>query len=252
MEIRRSASARRTYRRALCACGCARGAAMVEGAGIPPSTRTGILMSATATAPPPAARATTKTTPDERFWVRYSPHHELPLSATGSVTLHALVFGLLLLAGVIAAVLGWSGTKPHNTPFELASGGGGPTGKPNPETGRGEILPPEAIDNADRDKPLLPEIAPVQPLTPQERKNIAPLRPQDEAAPQRWREHATAAEKALAKIDEQTHQKWADGLRRSTGAGGPGDKGGRGKGKGVGVGDGTLPGQTQQGTLTKR
>jgi hypothetical protein len=35
--------------------------------------------------------------PEERFWQRYSPHGEAPLSGAGSLTLHALIFGSLLL-----------------------------------------------------------------------------------------------------------------------------------------------------------
>jgi hypothetical protein len=31
--------------------------------------------------------------PDEKFWVRYSPHHEMPLSSVTSVALHALAIG---------------------------------------------------------------------------------------------------------------------------------------------------------------
>ncbi|HYT89761.1 MAG TPA: hypothetical protein VEL76_13720 [Gemmataceae bacterium] len=33
--------------------------------------------------------------PEERFWQRYSPHHEAPLSGAGSLTLHALLLGAL-------------------------------------------------------------------------------------------------------------------------------------------------------------
>ena len=37
--------------------------------------------------------------PDERFWKRYSPHHECPVSITGSIALHVLVAAIL--AGAI-------------------------------------------------------------------------------------------------------------------------------------------------------
>lgn len=45
-------------------------------------------------APPAAKEALVP--PDERFWKRYSPHHEFPLSTTGAVALHGIVIGLLL------------------------------------------------------------------------------------------------------------------------------------------------------------
>src|SRR5262245_34114773 len=35
--------------------------------------------------------------PDEKFWKRYSPYHEAPLSGVSSTMLHILVIGLLLL-----------------------------------------------------------------------------------------------------------------------------------------------------------
>src|SRR5438067_9637644 len=37
------------------------------------------------------------TPPEERFWQRYSPHHEAPLSGVGSFVLHGLVLGILIL-----------------------------------------------------------------------------------------------------------------------------------------------------------
>jgi hypothetical protein len=37
--------------------------------------------------------------PEERFWQRYSPHHEFPLSGVGAITIYVLI-GLLILAGV--------------------------------------------------------------------------------------------------------------------------------------------------------
>jgi len=39
--------------------------------------------------------------PEEQFWQRYSPHHELPLSGVGSFVLHGLVIGILILAYVL-------------------------------------------------------------------------------------------------------------------------------------------------------
>src|SRR5690349_10934356 len=33
--------------------------------------------------------------PEERFWIRYSPHHECPVSITGSIALHVLIAAIL-------------------------------------------------------------------------------------------------------------------------------------------------------------
>jgi hypothetical protein len=52
-------------------------------------------------APPPAERLAP---PDERFWRRYSRHHELPLSSVGSLTLHLLVLIVVALFTVRAII----------------------------------------------------------------------------------------------------------------------------------------------------
>src|SRR5262245_35551203 len=39
--------------------------------------------------------------PDERFWQRYSPHHELPLAGMTSVFVHGLIVGGMALAGFL-------------------------------------------------------------------------------------------------------------------------------------------------------
>src|SRR5207248_1981324 len=46
--------------------------------------------------------------PDERFWIRYSPHHEMPLSAIGSVLLH------ILLVVVIVVAYFWADRSPDS------------------------------------------------------------------------------------------------------------------------------------------
>jgi hypothetical protein len=65
--------------------------------------------------------------PDERFWRRYSPHHELPLSSASSVALHLLVVGLAALACMLPIF------NREQRPMELSSvtfgdGGGQPDG----------------------------------------------------------------------------------------------------------------------------
>ena len=41
--------------------------------------------------------------PDERFWQRYSPHYELPISGVSSFAVHAVVLGL----AAVIATFGW-------------------------------------------------------------------------------------------------------------------------------------------------
>src|SRR5437764_14636778 len=63
--------------------------------------------------------------PEERFWKRYSPHGELPLSGAGSFALHAFLVGLLVLLGFLGV---WFNRPSRTLPIEavqLAGGGGG-------------------------------------------------------------------------------------------------------------------------------
>src|SRR5262245_40269154 len=61
-------------------------------------------------------KGATKAPPEERFWKRYSPHHEFPLSGSASTAIHivaiVLVGLLLLTAGII-----WK----ENNPPELTA-----------------------------------------------------------------------------------------------------------------------------------
>src|SRR5262249_23800161 len=85
--------------------------------------------------------------PEERFWQRYSPHHEFPLSVSSSVFVH--IVGLVLLVfggGLLWLILGNRGD--HSLPVDAIAveggGGGDPHGLGN-ERGDG-IVPtgPEA------------------------------------------------------------------------------------------------------------
>jgi hypothetical protein len=53
---------------------------------------------------------------DERFWKRYSPHGELPLSGAGSFALHALIVGFLVLWAVYLAA--YFSKPSRNLPVE--------------------------------------------------------------------------------------------------------------------------------------
>jgi hypothetical protein len=64
--------------------------------------------------------------PEEKFWIRYSPHHELPLSGLTSLVAHALVIGVLLLASLRLALNQESETlRPPRMDVVQLEGGGG-------------------------------------------------------------------------------------------------------------------------------
>src|SRR3954469_23362813 len=95
---------------------------------------------------PPAA--THQQPPDEKFWVKYSPHHELPISGLASLTWHTLA---VVLVVVVAWVVSRGG--PADVPIEViqlgtSGGGGSPTGVGNgPGDGRAGGLVEAASKN---------------------------------------------------------------------------------------------------------
>src|SRR5262249_49171120 len=63
--------------------------------------------------------------PEERFWVKYSPNHELPVSSVSSIALHALVIGLLILIGFVLSQYRQQQRQPvQQDAVEIAGGGG--------------------------------------------------------------------------------------------------------------------------------
>jgi hypothetical protein len=99
----------------------------------------------TASSSTPAA--TPRLPPDERFWQRYSPHHEFPLSGVLSAGLHLVVVALLLLAAWVAFSFVSQANKP--LPVEAISveheggSGGDPRGAGN-VPGTDSTRPPAA------------------------------------------------------------------------------------------------------------
>jgi hypothetical protein len=125
--------------------------------------------------------------PEEKFWKRYSPHHEFPLAGMTSLCVHALVLGFLLLGGLafllrerddaarpasMDVVMVSSGSG--NDGAEGAEGAPGLPGAPGPE----EAVKPasvEARQAPELDKAPTPELAalpkaelafPTEPMTP--------------------------------------------------------------------------------------
>ena len=71
--------------------------------------------------------------PDERFWQRYSPNHEFPISSASSFLIHLFVLGCLILGARTFA--NWD--RPVDVDALIMGGGGGrPEGEEGPNTGR--------------------------------------------------------------------------------------------------------------------
>ena len=170
--------------------------------------------------------------PEERFWKRYSPHHEFPLSSVTSVALHVLVVVLLLLVAWVAVKLRLDDEGRPLPVFAVTVGDGGRGEKgngPGPGNGDGANLPEDRGASPEAQKPMpgieLPELnpgeaAPLQ-LPKFADKDGRPLtvRPGE-------------AEKALQALERDAHGILFRSLGGGKGDKGAGDGGADGPGKG--------------------
>jgi hypothetical protein len=108
--------------------------------------------------------------PEERFWQRYSPHQEMPLSTFGSLVLHVLAIGALILGGW----LGWFGfgKSAASLPVETVRFGIGNEDKlrnPGSATEGNAVTAetmPEANDQPPADDPMRPKLEPAAVVLP--------------------------------------------------------------------------------------
>jgi hypothetical protein len=189
-----------------------------------------------------------KLPPEEKFWKRYSPHGEAPLSVAGSFAVHALgVGGMILFAVYIASHLYTPTRSMPVEPVRLAlekPGGGGSPGGAGGNTGRGpedvgeskEDLPPEL-----RDEPKRPALNEVEKTKINEKFDAADAR--------RINQSSSDSAKAFARLSDDIRRRLSDGVAAGEGKRGAGEGGGAGTGKGKGVGGGTGDAKA---TLTKR
>jgi hypothetical protein len=172
----------------------------------------------------PSERTDAKRLPDERFWKRYSPHYELPISSATSVALHALLVVFLVAGAVLAAR--WGLTNETPPPVEgIVIGAGG-----NPNVGGpadAAVLPrgQETAANDREQPPITGSLAPPnsQPLKPQpppllpaERKDGG--RPIEEQAVQAAEELHQAGARAGKQLEEALKKAGA-GSRPGPGSG---------------------------------
>ncbi|HKI30545.1 MAG TPA: hypothetical protein VKA46_01540 [Gemmataceae bacterium] len=196
-------------------------------------------MSKTATAPKRSPRLPI----EEPIFVRYSPHHEFPLSTVTSIGLHALIIGLLVIGGIVIAKLNWGADqKPveaNAVAMELPGGGGGnPHGVGN-GPGDGALGDPDAPEAPLPDDPF--EIQPREKLQ-EARKEARQLPEFKDEEDQRLINEGGAAVDKILRLRSDVRQKLKEGLAAGKGKGGPGNGGGEGTRSGTGSGDSTGPG----------
>jgi hypothetical protein len=171
--------------------------------------------------------------PDEKFWQRYSPHHEFALSLSSSGVVHVAVLGLV----VLASLAGWlvaSAREADVDTIEIAGGGGQMDGVGDQNTGPNLK---EDVESAVAANQVKPE------QTPQEQLKDVNTTPDPLVKPDqplvRPIEETVGLGKNLDTIGKQAMEKLAK-LQQGTiskGRGGSGEGGGKGKGHGTGIGD---------------
>jgi hypothetical protein len=207
------------------------------------------------TAPPPdknAKPAANKLVPpDERFWQRYSPHAELPLSSAGSLVVHVLIFGLLMLASVLAAWLGINNNRslPVDA-VQLSGGGGNPKGVgegPNagdqPVEAASQSNEKQATDTQPNEAVPPPDLK-INPATPPRPKFNEPGRQVQ------MEESSKTFQNLRLRAGNIREPGSTSPSGSSPGKGGTGTGGGSGPGKGRGIGPGS--GDGPPANLTER
>src|SRR5262245_32803884 len=86
----------------------------------------------------------TRLPPDEKFWKRYSPHHEFPLSTVASIAVHVIIGGVIVFTGYYILKLQVKAPLPME-PITIA-GGGGTVGGVGNDPGGPLPAPVEAAD----------------------------------------------------------------------------------------------------------
>jgi hypothetical protein len=167
--------------------------------------------------------------PEERFWQRYSPRSELPISSLASISLHLVVLVLLLAGGLLLIRLPDTAKPLPGAAIEVGDGpevGGGDN-----QGGEPEPTKPEAIGQAgstdlpgvkDKDEKL---------KLPASRAEEPP--PQFENPGHRDIEEAETAGQNLSRLADGIRDRLWERQRRPDGASGPGNdaKSGRSAGE---------------------
>jgi hypothetical protein len=207
---------------------------------------------ATATKQTQPATATTPIgPPEEKFWVKYSRHHELPISGLTSLAWHTMaIVTMVVVAWAVA-----NGTR-DDMPIETiefgtggAPGGTNGTGQdpnhgdggPLVEAASASELPPDVQKLTDQ----LADIKDLQ-ITPKDLIDDVNL-DSDRELLKKMTDRGTKALQQLSKLDKEMRK----ALMGQPGTGTPGAGGGPG-GKGAGNGNGNVPGPGASNARTKR
>lgn len=187
--------------------------------------------------------------PEERFWVKYSPNHEAPVSGVSSIVLHLAGLGFLFLFGYYLVH-----SSTANDPLSVAAiqieGGGG--GDPDGVGDKKGTEKPQDISHGNPD--VKPSKGPDTPVDQPEPITVAKIDPIDFVPKDdhgRAVSASTEAIKGLEKLDKKVREDLFNSVKPH-GKGGSGSGGGKGNGKGPGEGDSEGPGSGKVSARQKR
>jgi hypothetical protein len=185
--------------------------------------------------------------PEERFWQRYSKHHELPISTAGSVLLHGVVVGAVILVAVAAFAATTAPPLPLGVVQEIGGGDGNPG--PSENAARTGIQPgsSEEVAHLQSQQAATPRQEP-NPGLPQPRPDGVRL--QISSASRALDQHVNAFHE-LGKQSRDLRQKLLEQLSQEPGSRGSSDDG-RGPDKGPRAGGGPGPGGASISNRQKR
>lgn len=188
--------------------------------------------------------------PDERFWQHYSPHAEFPLSSAGSLAVHLLIVGVLILLAWLGSILYSNGNRSlpvEAVRLDLGGGGGNVHGEGDASNNGTPSEASQPNDNATENVP--PD------TDPHPKKIDVKPGPQvqsqfDVDSTRFLQETDTQAAQTFQNLSHVTSRlRLTDAKPSGRGQGGSGSGGGSGDGKGTGVGNAQGEGH---GTLTQR
>jgi hypothetical protein len=199
--------------------------------------------------------------PDEKFWIRYSPHHEAPLSSVSSLGIHVLIVALLLIGGYYISKSANAKDMPPRvdvvdvdrlpsisddgvTVPNRGGGGGGVTGQGNNPASdtREDVGPAEKRSDSERPpETSRPDLAKTDTTTAS--SNIQVPSFDKDPAIRNLLDQANETAAKVTRLNENLQDQLRRGVRSGKGEGGTGSGGGKGSGQGEGVGGGHGPGQ---------
>jgi hypothetical protein len=170
---------------------------------------------------------------EERFWKRYSPHHELPLSSATSVTVHVLLIVFMVMSGWLLANFALGGNKVLDLDTIVIAGGGGSRKGVGNE--RGDQPPVSAQEDVEKQGDLNNPGTRLATTEPLKTPTLDPLnlRPVDHPAARQINQ-ASAAIRAMSKLTEDARKKIFNAIGPGPGLKGPGSDGGEDSGTDIG------------------